>query len=74
MSPSFECCLAGARSEKERRALVFTLVVDSKAIGIGGGTTTRGRIPLGVKAGGLMPRVGLSFLGGLVVVGLSCNC
>ena len=61
-----------ARSEKERRALVFTLVVDSIGIGIGGGTTTRGRMwpvvssILAALEGSL---VLVCCLGGLVVVG-----
>ena len=61
-----------ARSEKERRALVFTLVVDSIGIGIGGGTTTRGRI-CPVMSSCLAALEGslalVCCLGGLVVVG-----
>lgn len=40
--PSFD--KPPALSEKERRALVFTLVVDSIGMGMGGGTTTKGRM------------------------------
>ena len=55
---------------------MFTLVVDSIGIGMGGGTTTRGRMCpvmssiLAALEGSL---VLVCCLGGLVVVGWSCN-
>ncbi len=63
-------------SENDKRALVLTLVVDSKATGIGGGTTTKGRIPPPLCEGfiGLLGFLDLvCYRGGLVVVGDNCN-
>ena len=65
-----------ALSENDSSALVFTLVVDSIATGSGGGTTTKGLTPpvlpsvFNILYGFL---VLVWCLGGLVVVGVSCN-